>query len=105
MGAAYSRIAFFLSGHGFGHGVRNAALIDALPAGVEVFIFTSLPESFFQEELSRPWTLIPCELEHPLAPCEQRLFAFDRVHSLAGVAIPVREYMTRKARTIVATFK
>jgi hypothetical protein len=62
MGAP-SKIAFFLSGHGFGHGVRNAALIDALPTEVEVFLFSSLPESFFREELHRSWTLIPCELD------------------------------------------
>lgn len=58
-----SRIAFFLSGHGFGHGVRNAALIEALPPGVEVTLFTSLPEAFFREELRRPWNLVPCEID------------------------------------------
>ena len=36
------KIAFFLSGHGFGHGVRNSAVIEALPADVEVDIYTSL---------------------------------------------------------------
>jgi hypothetical protein len=58
-----SRIAFFLSGHGFGHGVRNAALIEALPPEVEVTLFTSLPEAFFREELHRPWRLVPCEID------------------------------------------
>lgn len=57
------RIAFFLSGHGFGHGVRESALIDALPPQVEVFLFTSLPADFFREELHRPFTLFPCELD------------------------------------------
>ncbi len=57
------RIAFFLTGHGFGHGVRNSALIEALPREVEVEIFTSLPESFFREELRRPYTHIPCEID------------------------------------------
>lgn len=58
-----SRLAFFLSGHGFGHGVRNSAIIEALPADVEVHLFTSLPEGFFKEELRRPFTLHPCEID------------------------------------------
>jgi L-arabinokinase len=58
-----TRLAFFLSGHGFGHGVRNAALIEALPREVEVTLFTSLPEAFFREELHRPWRLAPCEID------------------------------------------
>jgi hypothetical protein len=57
------KIAFFLTGHGFGHGVRNCALIEALPAGVDVEIYTSLPESFFREELHRPHRVIPCEID------------------------------------------
>jgi hypothetical protein len=57
------KIAFFLSGHGFGHGVRNSALIEALPPGVEVDIYTSLPESFFRDELHRPFRIIPCEID------------------------------------------
>jgi hypothetical protein len=63
MGPAPSKIAFFLTGHGFGHGVRNASLIDSLPPEVEVIIFSSLPESFFREELEHSWRLIPCELD------------------------------------------
>src|SRR5690606_15561358 len=57
------KIAFFLSGHGFGHGVRNSALIEALPAGVEVDIHTSLPESFFRDEIHRPFRVVPCEID------------------------------------------
>ncbi len=57
------KIAFFLTGHGFGHGVRNSAIIEKLPASIEVEIYTSLPESFFREELDRPYTLIPCEID------------------------------------------
>ncbi len=57
------KIAFFLTGHGFGHGVRNSAIISALPPDVEVDIYTSLPKAFFQEELHRPYRLIPCEID------------------------------------------
>lgn len=58
-----SKVAFFLTGHGFGHGVRNSAVINALPPSVEVSLFTSLPESFFREELRRPYRLVPCEID------------------------------------------
>jgi L-arabinokinase len=58
-----ARVAFFLTGHGFGHGVRNAALIEAIPPAVDVHIFTSLPESFFREELHRPSRLHACEID------------------------------------------
>lgn len=57
------RIAFFLTGHGFGHGVRNTALIEALPSSVEPVIFTSLPEGFFREELHRSYRVVPCEID------------------------------------------
>lgn len=58
-----SHIAFFLSGHGFGHGVRNSAIIEALPPEVEVTLFTSLPAGFFREELHRPYRVVPCEID------------------------------------------
>lgn len=57
------RIAFFLSGHGFGHAVRESALIEALPEGIEVDIYTSVPESFFRDEVRRKVTVIPCEID------------------------------------------
>jgi hypothetical protein len=57
------KIAFFLSGHGFGHAVRNSALIEALPPHVEVDIYTSIPESFFRDEVNRPCRVIPCEID------------------------------------------
>ncbi|HKP96408.1 MAG TPA: hypothetical protein VJ385_11690 [Fibrobacteria bacterium] len=57
------KIAFFLTGHGFGHAVRNCALMEALPAGVDIDIYTSIPESFFRDELHRPFRVIPCEID------------------------------------------
>jgi hypothetical protein len=57
------RIAFFLSGHGFGHAVRESAVMEALPADVAVDIYTSIPPSFFQDEVRRPTRVIPCEID------------------------------------------
>jgi len=56
-------LAFFLTGHGFGHGVRESASMNALPAGIHISIFTSLPKSFFQEELQRPFNYEHCEID------------------------------------------
>ena len=57
------KIAFFLSGHGFGHAVRESALIEALPPGTEIDIYTSIPEEFFRDEVHRPVRVIPCEID------------------------------------------
>jgi hypothetical protein len=57
------KIAFFLSGHGFGHAVRNCALMEALPPGAEIDIYTSIPPDFFKDELHRPFRAIPCEID------------------------------------------
>lgn len=57
------KIAFFLTGHGFGHAVRESALMEALPAGVEIDIYTSIPEDFFRDEVHRPVRVIPCEID------------------------------------------
>jgi hypothetical protein len=57
------KIAFFLSGHGFGHAVRQSALIEALPPAAEIDIYTSIPADFFRDEVRRPVRVIPCEID------------------------------------------
>lgn len=59
-------LAYFITGHGFGHGVRSSAIINALPESVKVTAFSSLPKSFFDEEIRRSkesFQLIPCEID------------------------------------------
>ncbi len=56
-------IAYFISGHGFGHGVRSSAVINSIPGEKHIIIFSSLPESFFREEIRRPYELIACKLD------------------------------------------
>jgi L-arabinokinase len=63
------RIAWFLTAHGFGHGVRASALLQALPSDVEVTLYTALPESFFKEELGRAFRVVACALD---CGCVQR---------------------------------
>ncbi len=50
------RVAFYISGHGYGHAVREAVLMNMLPQEWELFIVSSIPERFFQEELGRTFT-------------------------------------------------
>lgn len=57
------RYAFFLTAHGFGHGVRASALINALPADSRVSLYTGLPKQFFEEELRRPFHYHFCEID------------------------------------------
>ena len=57
------KIAFFLTGHGFGHGVRSAALMEKISSEIQIDIYTSLPENFFAEELHRPYEVIACEID------------------------------------------
>ncbi len=56
-------LAFFLTAHGFGHGVRQSAFIHALPREVEVTLFTDLPAGFFGEELDRPFRHVSLTLD------------------------------------------
>ncbi|MCD6384592.1 hypothetical protein J7M23_02340 [Candidatus Sumerlaeota bacterium] len=49
-------IAFFISPHGYGHSARASAVMEALHSispSIRVEIFTTVPEWFFQESLSR----------------------------------------------------
>lgn len=57
------KIAFFITGHGFGHGVRTSTVINALSEDFEVTVFTTLPEGFLREELRRPFRHRALELD------------------------------------------
>jgi len=57
------KIAYFITGHGYGHGVRSSTIINALSADTEVYIFTSLPQKFFHEELTRPFQYLFTEID------------------------------------------
>ena len=48
------KLLYYVTNHGFGHGVRTTAICNALSPGVELIIRTSLSEAFFHEEVRRP---------------------------------------------------
>ena len=56
------QIAYFISGHGYGHAVRSAQLINALPE-TEICIFTTIEKSYFTREIQRPFRYFYCELD------------------------------------------
>ncbi len=48
-------IAYFITAHGYGHAVRSSYLINVLGKNNSVKIYTGIPKSFFEEELSVPF--------------------------------------------------
>jgi hypothetical protein len=46
-------LAYYVTGHGYGHASRCCALCENLPVSVQVTLCTSIPRSFFDEELKR----------------------------------------------------
>ena len=56
-------LAFFVTGHGFGHATRACALIDRLPAEVQVTLYTPAPEWLFSLSLLRPFRYVFCDID------------------------------------------
>jgi hypothetical protein len=55
-GFRFSMIAWYISGHGYGHAVRASAVINSLPENLPLIICSSIPEFFFHQELNgRPF--------------------------------------------------
>jgi hypothetical protein len=55
-------VVFYISGHGFGHAVRQIAIIDALHAlepDTPLFVRTSAPEWLFRRSTDAGFTLLP----------------------------------------------
>lgn len=57
------RIAYFITGHGYGHAVRSARLINALQSTSHVTVFTTVEKEFFQRELVAEFDYIELELD------------------------------------------
>jgi L-arabinokinase len=56
-------IAYFVTSHGYGHGVRAATIANALSPEIKITFRTSLPETFFKEELKRSFNLVPAHFD------------------------------------------
>jgi len=52
------RIAYFITAHGYGHGVRACAIANEFSPDVQIIFRTALPEQFFREELKRNFEIV-----------------------------------------------
>jgi len=81
------RLALFVSPHGFGHAARSCAVLEALGErvpGLELDIWTTVPEWFFRESLSAPFRY------RPLA-CDVGLVQKSPVEEDLGATVAVLE--------------
>ena len=81
-------IAYFITGHGFGHALRSTVIAGKFSPGTRITFISNLPESFFKRELSRPFTLLNLQLD---CGCIQKDFVtvdikrtLDRYTAIAG---------------------
>jgi hypothetical protein len=56
-------VIYYVTGHGFGHGVRTVAICNAFSPGVRITFRTSLPKIFFHEEIRRPFDYMPASFD------------------------------------------
>lgn len=62
-GEKHLHLACFITGHGFGHAIRSATIINCFNAETTVSILSSVPDTFFSRELSRSYTLLNYKLD------------------------------------------
>ncbi len=51
-------IAYFITSHGYGHGVRATAIANCFSTDIQITFRTQLPELFFSEELNRQFSVL-----------------------------------------------
>lgn len=57
-------LCYYVTGHGFGHAIRTAQVLKALPAHIPLHLKTTAPERLFREELgARSFTYTPAEYD------------------------------------------
>ena len=56
-------LLYYVTTHGYGHGVRTAAICNALAADVRITFRTALPEQFFREEVRRDFVYAPASFD------------------------------------------
>ena len=80
-------IIFYVSGHGFGHSARTAAVIDRLlelRPGTRVIVRTSAPEWFFREQIEEDFEFHALECDTGVVQADS--LNLDPEASLAGYA-------------------
>ncbi len=56
-------LAYYITSHGFGHGVRSALIADSFGPTTHLFLRSDLPAAFFHEEIKRPFVLSGAEFD------------------------------------------
>jgi hypothetical protein len=56
-------IIYYVTNHGYGHGVRTSAIVNALPESIGIVFRTTLPEAFFRAEVRRDFTYAPAAFD------------------------------------------
>jgi hypothetical protein len=56
-------IIYYISSHGYGHGVRTAAICNEFSRGVRLTFRTMLPEAFLREEVHREFSYAPASFD------------------------------------------
>ncbi len=57
-------LCYYITGHGYGHAIRTAQILMALPADVPLILRTVVPERLFREEVpGRAFTYAPAEFD------------------------------------------
>lgn len=56
-------IAYYITSHGYGHGVRSCCIAEVIPEDIQITFKTTLPEQLFHEEVSRPFFYSPVEFD------------------------------------------
>ena len=51
-------IAYYITSHGYGHGVRTCSIVNKLPSDARLILKTMLPEQFFRKEITRPFEYV-----------------------------------------------
>ena len=52
------KIAYFITQHGYGHAVRSAQIINAMPSYIEVVIISAIEKDFFNRSITRNYAYI-----------------------------------------------
>jgi hypothetical protein len=56
-------LLYYITAHGYGHGIRSCAICNHIPADIRLTIRTALPLPFFSDELKRPFEYHPAQFD------------------------------------------
>jgi hypothetical protein len=74
---------FYISSHGHGHAVRESFLINMIPDDINVTIVSTVEESFFQDEITRPYNLR--QISYDAGVVQFDALQIDMVATLASI--------------------